>query len=1682
MRHHSQPYRRFRGRGSDFLIACARSVGAAALAIAVALIAIGALAFVIDALRTGGSAEPVRVAAETAGAAFYLSQLVGLSFFGHTGELRFAALPGLLLIGLPIVAVTALVARRTPGTRRRKAHAALGVAVPYALIAGLGALFVPLHFTARGFGQDIAVQPAALESFLLPLAWALLFSATGALVGVFGRQWRQEAARLLGSWAAPVGVSLRVLAIGLAAGTAVTITTLVAAAGGEIRSFAFGGLGHFLETVAAAIVALPTLIATALLASFGTSVDWRLDALGHGDGALSAFGGALPGTGPDPTAGPPAVFALLPLVGLATVLAVGWLTARRSGDDVRLSLGNAIRAATVLTLTLWSLGMLARIDAQAGGLLGFHFAPDATSLLWHVPLWSFLGCFLGASAQVVARGAEARRRFAQVLVGALDPSRVGLGGAGRLDPTRDGLPRRAGAGIAFAAVPLAVFALGSPSGAPSPEPAKISYAPIAREAEHQLEADSTSPAAVDVTVNPATRELGTATVSIPVQAVDAKPSEPPAAKARAVLAEHGELFGLTSRPAELGHVEVSTDELGMTHVQFDQMAAGVPVFGSQMSVHFSPNGQTVDFLSGSVAPDVHVAEPTAKLDGEAAVARAKATLPAGELVRAPALQVYVGTGPVISGPSARLAWFVWLLDSERQVSNEYVIDAVDGKVLKVFNKDTEARNRLVYNANNGATLPGTLARSEGGAATGNKDVDNAYTFSGDTYDMYSSWFGRDSYDGKGATLKSSAHFRSGYENAFWNGLQMVYGDGFASAEDVVGHELTHAVTEYTSGLVYEWQSGALNEAFSDIMGESLEYFKKGSNDWLMGAALPIGAIRSLKEPNEYFVLGQPGPKQMSEWYGGCEDNFGVHVNSTIVGHAYYLVAKEIGVPSAAQIFYRGFTLYLKPNSTFEDARNSTIQAAADLYGAGSTQYNKTVAAFNTVGLNGETQPPAPNCEFVFECSFGVAMETVGETHAVDGESAAEMLSTLYRARGQLALNSAAGDHFLPLYEEHMPRITELVSQDSLLAEMSVVGLEELTPALNALIEGEGEEFELSAAQMAKIEAALERLAEDDRLYSGPDAGALADLIEEELEWMGLPSYGGMNYESGFNRLNEETEAHTMLVETGEIVDPNCTGQPYSNDFGVNGLYADTPGHRIPGQVSPMNAGGIVCGTLIEEKAGKKECIGEKSLNTEVSVTLPPGDRVNSSKNLPAGSWAGEAIGYGFACAGDESKRIYGQAGLLSLSSWTASQCPTGAVACYEGRTKVNTPAGAVIGKGYAWVIEEGGSLKLVTKPVTVSAPEGYFITVGFGQFEVRLCARAGSAETQSCGGPSATWIHQNGESDDVGCPAGKGRYTMQAKNGAGETTAPVSTCVRWEDEAQMQTVAAPTGFTAVACVPSSTTCIAADSKGNESYATNVSSSAASTWTSWTGPGVSPAEDIACPTTTLCVVAAGAVEGGGGNVYRTSSLGGSWLSSFKPANGVGALSCPTSSFCVAALEGGGYIRYTTNPSGIIWTAVEIGTGAMKDVECLSSSFCAVVDGTGNIRVATSATKVKEAGGWTATSVNGGAALRSVACSSTTSCIAVGGTSKLLNLTIAAGGGATVTSQTLVGAGALSDVACSGTTCAATDEAGGIFGSSNSGATWTKRFEAADKLTGLSCASASLCTGVDSSGDLVKFDPV
>ncbi len=299
------------------------------------------------------------------------------------------------------------------------------------------------------------------------------------------------------------------------------------------------------------------------------------------------------------------------------------------------------------------------------------------------------------------------------------------------------------------------------------------------------------------------------------------------------------------------------------------------------------------------------------------------------------------------------------------------------------------------------------------------------------------------------------------------------------------------------------------------------------------------------------------------------------------------------------------------------------------------------------------------------------------------------------------------------------------------------------------------------------------------------------------------------------------------------------------------------------------------------------------------------------------------------------------------------------------------------------------------------------------------------------------------------------------------------------DATHTQTIDAGHSLNAVSCVPGTTTCVAANSQGNAFYATNVSATSAATWSSWSGPaGQSPSYAVECPTTTLCLLADGTINGGG-KMYRATSLGGPFLLSYSPGFGVKAVSCASASFCASA-QGSGNIRFTDDPShALTWTLTGVGGGDLEDVSCLSSSFCVEVDNHGNVHVATE--EITEDSPWTDTNVDGANALRGVACLTTTSCIAVDGGGDVLDLTIDGSGGATATRQAIDGANGLIAIACTGTTCAAADTHGGIFASTNAGADWTTRSSGGDGLTSVSCASASLCAAATTTGDITSFDP-
>lgn len=283
------------------------------------------------------------------------------------------------------------------------------------------------------------------------------------------------------------------------------------------------------------------------------------------------------------------------------------------------------------------------------------------------------------------------------------------------------------------------------------------------------------------------------------------------------------------------------------------------------------------------------------------------------------------------------------------------------------------KRRTVYDARNGNSLPGTIARNEGDPAGTDVAVNEAYDGAGATYDLYADIFERNSIDDRGLRLDSTVHYGQKYDNAFWNGNQMVYGDGdgelferFTKAIDVIGHELTHGVTQYEAGLIYYGEPGALNESMSDVFGilvrQRVLNQTAAESDWIIGAGLfapsvnGVG-IRSMKDPGTAYddpVLGKdPQPAHYRDLYKGTSDNAGVHINSGIPNRAFYLTAVELGGyawEKAGRIWYIALRDRLRSRANFKRAANTLLEVAGELYGANSPEQQAVRKAWTGVGV------------------------------------------------------------------------------------------------------------------------------------------------------------------------------------------------------------------------------------------------------------------------------------------------------------------------------------------------------------------------------------------------------------------------------------------------------------------------------------------------------------------------------------------------------------------------------------------------------------------------------------------------------------------------------------------------------------------------------------------------------------
>ena len=252
-------------------------------------------------------------------------------------------------------------------------------------------------------------------------------------------------------------------------------------------------------------------------------------------------------------------------------------------------------------------------------------------------------------------------------------------------------------------------------------------------------------------------------------------------------------------------------------------------------------------------------------------------------------------------------------------------------------------------------------------------MNEAYDSAGKTYEFYETVYSRDSVDNRGLRLDSGVHYGQQYDNAFWDGQQMIYGDGdgelfnrFTISLDVIGHELTHGVTQFTAGLEYSGQSGALNESMSDVFGSMVKQWALNQTvdqaDWLIGQGLLAPgvqgvALRSMKDPGSAYndpQLGKdPQPKYMRDYLNTNEDNGGVHINSGIPNYAFYLAAAAIGGNSwdkTGRIWYETLTKRLTPTSDFQAAADGTASAAGDLYGAGGPEHSAVITAWTKVGI------------------------------------------------------------------------------------------------------------------------------------------------------------------------------------------------------------------------------------------------------------------------------------------------------------------------------------------------------------------------------------------------------------------------------------------------------------------------------------------------------------------------------------------------------------------------------------------------------------------------------------------------------------------------------------------------------------------------------------------------------------
>ena len=465
----------------------------------------------------------------------------------------------------------------------------------------------------------------------------------------------------------------------------------------------------------------------------------------------------------------------------------------------------------------------------------------------------------------------------------------------------------------------------------------------------------------------------------------------PEAAARLYLAACGEFFGVRDQARELRVLRAKTTERGRNVIRFQQTYRDIPVLAGEM-IAYLDSAKNLIAITSEILPDIAIATaPT--VPAEIARERALETIAKNYQMSRDALgaaspELWI-FNPQLLRPglgSTRLVWRIVVTPNEVLPIRELVlVDAQRGNIALHFNQIDFAKNRQTYSANNTSTLPGTLVCNEADptCAGGDTHAVGAHLAAGETYDFYLTNHGRDSINNAGMLLKSTVHYGASYANAFWSGSQMVYGDayGFPLADDVVAHELTHGVTESESNLFYYYQSGAINESFSDVWGEFVDLTNGRGNDaagvrWLLGEDVSgMGALRNMQNPPAF---SDPDKMTSAFYVTSNADNGGVHTNSGINNKAAVLMVDggsfngrtvaSLGLTQVAKIYYEAQTNLLTSGADYADLYNALYQACINLVGVAgitSADCDQVRNATDAVEMNLQPvtgfNPDAPLC-------------------------------------------------------------------------------------------------------------------------------------------------------------------------------------------------------------------------------------------------------------------------------------------------------------------------------------------------------------------------------------------------------------------------------------------------------------------------------------------------------------------------------------------------------------------------------------------------------------------------------------------------------------------------------------------------------------------------------------------------